>query len=263
MSSVDPLSPNPDPDPDPDPGGPNTKKQPCVLRVCENMSYDLAGAERAREREREAAEALQQVEYDATLVGRRVRVLAASGEWVDGILTTFNKAKRGEQPRARTHGYSSPPLLISMSALLVARSLAFLSRAPRWEGRARYGMRLLSSDEVLDVSLPDESARLLSARLTEHDPSPPLTRDEEKRAHRARAALSEEAARQEIERDSLLLHTSMNTDTGYRCVHAVPLKCGEFAYEVKTDLDGRPSPSPSPQPLPSPQPRPQPQPQPR
>jgi len=59
------------------------------------------------------------------------------------------------------------------------------------------------------VSLPNESVRLLPARLREGDPLPPLTREEEARSHRARAALAEKAARTEIERDSLQLLTSI------------------------------------------------------
>ena len=177
-------------------GGPGVKKQPCVKRTCDNMSYDLA----AVQRQEAAIEAAQPIKYDAALVGRRLRILNESGEWLDGILTSFNAPKRG---------------------------------------RVRYGVRLLASEEVMDISLPDENARLLPKRLTEHDPSPPLTRDEEKRAHRAQAALADAAARDEIERDSLLLHTSMNIDTGYRCVYAVQLRCGEWAYEVKTDLNGK------------------------
>ena len=140
------------------------------------------------------------IEYDETLIGRRIRILSeTSGEWSDGVLTAFSSKR----------------------------------------GRAKYAVRFLSNDETAEVGLPDENARLLSESLGADDPSPPLTRDDEKRSHRIHAALADATARLEIERDSLLLHTSTVTDTGYRCVVGIPLKFGEKMYEVKTERDGK------------------------
>ena len=124
------------------------------------------------------------------------------------------------------------------------------------------------------MTLPDENVHLLSERVREDGPLPPLTHEEEKRAHTVQADRAEAAAREEIERDALLLHTSTATNTGYRCVHALvrptaslaryskllscslltshtgvhvqiayttpqQLKCGAWAYEVKTERDGK------------------------
>ena len=151
--------------------------------------------------------AMAAIEYGAGLVGRRVRVLREeSGEWVDGTLTSF----------ARRYN------------------------------KARYGVQLLCASgggggggTNLEMGLPDDNVRLLPAHLGEGDPSPPLTKDEERQACRVQAALSEAAARAEIARDSLVLHTSSNIDTGYRCVHAVSLRCGAWQYEVKTETNGK------------------------
>ena len=163
------------------------------------------------------------VVYDAGLVGRRIRVLSkTSGEWREAVLVGFVSSSRG---RAK----------YSVRSLEVGKEGGREGGEEGGEEGGREGGKG-GKDGKDVVTLPDDSVSLLPERVAEGDPAPPLTRDEEKRSHRIQAALAEAAARLEIEREGLLLATSNLTDTGYRCVTSVQVKCGEYEYEVKTDL---------------------------
>ena len=142
------------------------------------------------------------IEYNESLVGRRVRALFEdSGEWYDGTITHY------EPPRGR-------------------------------HGNGKYIVKYDVDDEDEEVTLPDDTVRILPVQA-EDEPPPPLTKEEEKRSYKMQAQIAERLAKVEIEETSLQLHSSNITNTGYRCVYAIPAKNGLWAYEVKTEREGK------------------------
>ena len=64
---------------------------------------------------------------------------------------------------------------------------------------------------------------------------PPLTKEEEKRTVRRRRRGRGSPGR---DREGIVLHTSTQTNTGYRCVTEFKLKLGVSAYEVTASETG-------------------------
>ena len=66
-----------------------------------------------------------------------------------------------------------------------------------------------------------------------------LSLDEQRRAWAAEAAEAEQQAKEQILAETVALHTSARSETGYRCVSAHYLsRLGVFAYDVKASRGG-------------------------
>lgn len=144
----------------------------------------------------------KEIVYDEKLVGRRVRALMVEddGEWYLGTVEAY------EAPKSRV-------------------------------GKPKYTIKY-ENDEVEEVTLPDDTIKLLPVQ-PEGAPAPPLTKEDEKRAYRAQADLEEAAARANIDDEKLHLHMSDKTNTGYRGVHAIKLKLGVISYDAVAHSQGK------------------------
>ncbi|KOO24285.1 hypothetical protein Ctob_003111, partial [Chrysochromulina tobinii] len=112
------------------------------------------------------------------------------------------------------------------------------ARAARKEG-AKFTASY-DDGETEELSLPDESVRLLPEGCGQGAEAPPLTREDEKRAYKCQAQLAEDAARAEIEAEGIELLTSSKTSTGYRCVSGTLVQgLGVMSYEVVPNKDGK------------------------
>lgn len=146
--------------------------------------------------------------WDETIVGRRIRAFfPGSGEWMDGTLISC--AAPARRPRRRQvhgrvhacahHGVSRSPLRLHTLRLHTLRLHRYAppARAARKEG-AKFTASY-DDGETEELSLPDESVRLLPEGCGQGAEAPPLTREDEKRAYKCQAQLAEDAARAEIE----------------------------------------------------------------
>jgi hypothetical protein len=147
--------------------------------------------------------------WDETIVGRRIRAFfPGSGEWMDGTLISCAAPAR-RPPRRRQvhgrvhacahHGASRSPLRPTPS---VFHTLRLHRYAPPARAARKEGAKFTASyddGETEELSLPDESVRLLPEGCGQGAEAPPLTREDEKRAYKCQAQLAEDAARAEIE----------------------------------------------------------------
>ena len=102
------------------------------------------------------------IEYDGTIVGRRVRALFDSvGEWYDGAILSY------EAPKSR-------------------------------HGKGKFIVKYDIDGVEEEVTLPDDTIRLLPVQA-EGEAGPPLTKEEERRAYKCQVAILDRIAQQEIE----------------------------------------------------------------
>ena len=155
-----------------------------------------------RQRRVAARRARRAIVYDETLVGRRVRALfeEEDGEWYDGSIVDFIPSKKRM-------------------------------------GKPKYTVRY-DNEEVEEVTLPDDTIKLLPVGRP-GDPPPPLTKEDERRSYKAQAAIEEKAARAEIDEHQIQLFLSDRTSTGYRCVYEIQLKLGVWSYEAIAERNGK------------------------
>jgi hypothetical protein len=137
--------------------------------------------------------------WDETIVGRRIRAFfPGSGEWMDGTLISCAAPARRPPRRRQVHGrvHACAHHGAPRSPLRLHR-YAPPARAARKEG-AKFTASY-DDGETEELSLPDESVRLLPEGCGQGAEAPPLTREDEKRAYKCQAQLAEDAARAEIE----------------------------------------------------------------
>ena len=94
------------------------------------------------------------------------------------------------------------PALSPPSHTLRLHTLRFHRYAPPARAARKEGAKFTASyddGETEELSLPDESVRLLPEGCGQGAEAPPLTREDEKRAYKCQAQLAEDAARAEIE----------------------------------------------------------------